>query len=105
MEKIQIEADFFKMVSLSIIYSNSNSHSYGIAKSLIIAVAKAKLFPKLHLQAKLKTNSIPEDWTGQTIANWWLVGHSEWEIMCLYQEIFLKTKKKIEQFLTSIARI
>jgi|TARA_B110001452_G_scaffold147645_1_gene122931 hypothetical protein len=26
-----------------------------MAKSLIIAVAKAKLFPKLQLQAKLKT--------------------------------------------------
>ena len=37
------------------LYSNSNSHSYGIAKSFIIAVAKAKLFPKLQLQAKLKT--------------------------------------------------
>ena len=41
--------------SLSIIYSHSNCPSYGIAKSLIIAVAKAKLFPKLQLQAKLKT--------------------------------------------------
>ena len=30
-------------------------HSYGIAKSLIIAVARAKIFPKLQLQAKLKT--------------------------------------------------
>ena len=37
-KKIQIEADFLKMASLSIIYSNSNSHSYEIAKSLIIAV-------------------------------------------------------------------
>ena len=64
------------MASLSIINSNSNSHSYGIAKLFIIAVAKTKVFPKLQLQAKLKTNSIPEDWTGQTIANWWLVGHS-----------------------------
>ena len=64
------------MASLSIIYSNSNSHSYGIAKSIIIAVVKAKVFPKLQLQVKLKTNSIPEDWTGQTITNWWLVGHS-----------------------------
>ena len=41
--------------SLSIIYSHSNSDSYGIAKSLIKAVAKAKLFPKQQLQAKFKT--------------------------------------------------
>ena len=41
--------------SLRILDSHSNSHSYGIAKSIIIAVAKAKLFPKLQLQAKLKT--------------------------------------------------
>ena len=63
------------MISLSIIYSNSNSHTSGIAKSLIIGVAKAKLFPKLQLQA-IQDKAIPEDWTGQTIANWWLVGHS-----------------------------
>ena len=63
------------MISLSIIYSNSNSHTYGIAKSLIIGVAKAKVFPKLQLQA-IQDKAIPEDWTGQTIANWWLVGHS-----------------------------
>ena len=75
------------MISLSIIYSNSNSHTYGIAKSLIIGVAKAKLFPKLQLQA-IQDKAIPEDWTGQTIANWWLVGHSKWKIMCPYQEIF-----------------
>ena len=43
------------ITSLSIIYSHCNSHSYVIAKPLIIAVAKAKLFPKLQLQAKLKT--------------------------------------------------
>ena len=41
--------------SLSIIDSHSDSHSYGMAKSLIIAVARAKLFPKLLLQEKLKT--------------------------------------------------
>ena len=41
--------------SLSIIDSHSNSHNYGMAKSLIIAVARAKLFPKLLLQEKLKT--------------------------------------------------
>ena len=39
----------------NIIFSHCNSHSYGIAKPLIIAVAKAKLFSKLQLQAKLKT--------------------------------------------------
>ena len=39
--------------SLGIIYSHSNSHSYDMAKSLIVAVAKAKLFPKL--LAKLRT--------------------------------------------------
>ena len=38
--------------SLNITYSHSNS--YGITKSLIIAVTKAKLFPKLQVQAKLK---------------------------------------------------
>ena len=42
-------------LNVSIIDSHSNSHSYGIAKSIIIAVVKAKLFPKLQLQAKLKT--------------------------------------------------
>ena len=41
--------------SSSIIYSHSNSHRYGVAKSLIIAIAKAKLFTKLQLQDKLKT--------------------------------------------------
>ena len=41
--------------SLSAIDSHSNSHSYGMAKSLIIVVAKAKLFPKLQLQEMLKT--------------------------------------------------
>ena len=37
-----------------------------MAKSLIIAVAKAKLFPKLQLQAKLKTKlylNTGLDWT------------------------------------------
>ena len=33
---------------------HSNTHSYGMAKSLIIYVASAKLFPKLQLQEKLK---------------------------------------------------
>jgi hypothetical protein len=105
LEKIQIEADFFKMAFLSIIYSNSNSHSYGIAKSLKIAVAKAKVFPKPQLQAKLKTNSIPEDWTGQTIANCWLVGHSYWDIMCLYQEIFLQNIKNFLEFFLQASRV
>ena len=41
--------------SLNVVYSHNNSHSYGIAKSLIITVAKAKLFPKLQLKEKLKT--------------------------------------------------
>ena len=39
----------------SIIYTHSNSYSYGLAKSLIIDIAKAKLIPKLRLQAKMKT--------------------------------------------------
>ena len=39
--------------SLSIMYSHSNSHSCSIAKPLIIAVARAKLFPKLQLKANL----------------------------------------------------
>ena len=38
--------------SLSIIHNHSMSHSYDMANSLIISVAKAKLFPKLYLQAK-----------------------------------------------------
>ena len=41
--------------SLSIICSRSNSNSYGMAKSLIIAVAKANPFSKLQMHAKLKT--------------------------------------------------
>ena len=45
----------YNSVSLSIFDSQSNSHSYGMAKSLIIAVARAKLFPKLLLKEKLKT--------------------------------------------------
>ena len=61
----------------SIIYSNSNSHSYGIAKSFIIAVAKAKLFPKLQLQAKLKTNLYLKTGLDKQlqIGGWW-VTHS-----------------------------
>ena len=41
--------------SLSMIYSHSNSHSYSMAKSLIIDINRAKLFPTLQLHAKLKT--------------------------------------------------
>ena len=43
------------MFTLGDTYSHSNSHSYGMAKSLIIAVDMAKLFQKLQLQAKFKT--------------------------------------------------
>ena len=74
MEKIQTGADFFKMAFLSIIYSNSNSHSYGIAKSLVISVAKAKLFPKLQLQAKLKTKLYLKTGLDKQlqIGGWWV---------------------------------
>ena len=65
---------FLKTASLSIIYSNSNSHSYGIAKSLVISVAKAKLFPKLQLQAKLKTKLYLKTGLDKQlqIGGWWV---------------------------------
>ena len=69
---------FLRMATLSIVYSSySNSHSYGIAKSLIIALAKAKLFPKLQLQAKLKTKLYLKTGldTQLQIGGWW-VTHS-----------------------------
>ena len=65
------------MMSLSIIYSNSNSHTYGIAKSLLLGVAKAKLFPKLQLQAKFKAKLYLKTGLDKQlqIGGWW-VTHS-----------------------------
>ena len=52
---VWLKDNYNNSFNLTIIDSHSNSHSYGMAKSIIIAVAKAKLFPKLQMQAKLKT--------------------------------------------------
>ena len=47
-----------------------------MAKSLIIAVAKAKTISKATAAGRIEDKTIPEDWTGLRIANRGLVGHS-----------------------------
>ena len=68
--------------SYKIMYSHSNSHSYGIAKLLIKAVAESKTISKARAVGKIEDNVIPEDWTRLNVANQGLVGHSQWQIMC-----------------------
>ena len=72
-------------VSLGIIYSHSNHHSYGIVKSLI----RRNYFQSYSSTAaagKIEDKAISEDWTGLRPSNWGLVGHLSWQIICLFQE-------------------
>ena len=68
--------------NLSIIYRHSNSQSsygswYGMAISLIIAVARATLcISEATAAGNIEDKATPEDLTGLKIANWGLVGHS-----------------------------
>ena len=73
-----------------------------MAKSLIIAVAKAKLFPKLQLQANLKTKLYLK--TGLDlklqIGGWWVTYSGK---LCVFTKIFFLSPQRPTDFVNNRA--